>query len=729
MCYDLAMTFPRVHRSSCVHNRLECTQNSASILRCCIDQCYCYLLLSAGVCDPNLKYIPGTTTPLKFVYTGIVRKGCPVMVGAKGRVGDSMMHTVEWVGRRIHPSCVGLVNEDSIGDYKGEPNQELALCGAELWGTWRYAESQCTACTPTGVLLPAGVPCLGGCGRLLLGAEAFVQCARCRTGGSNSRFVSGEGGSLRAAHFAASSTLHRQAIREADGYSSSDDSQIPLNSDEDEDEGSGDDVSEAVRCVKKAAFVSDDDTGSSGDELYEDEYIEYDNNDNPVATFRGAQRISELESSIAGRRKLHGFARKKNASEKVTLPGARLGAKHTIPLVLRPPNDVEWPSPVVSIYPPDEVGFDEADHRRHNEIAHAVLKSSSGSMTGRTQGTTDTVQLHWGASSAQQAIGHSRFRQLVLHGRMVDDSDLDCLTVRLAPSNPVARVVVSTARSPLGPLSVEPALGPLSVEPALGPLSVEPAIGPLSVGRAPHMCVHCPLDGQVDDVRSIKHHAGLHQRAGTDELKAIPGAMEMIEERLRAVWSLVLRDAALDTEMGRALAARIAEMERHTQPVCFRVEGWSSECVNELCDELGFASDDARRGSTISFEYSPRLVADIPIGWGTLNVARIRPQEGNQEAHPILSRCVCPQVSDRGWGGVGGRGARWMAWCHCGHAACTSTIVDGAMPLWTRRLHIGHSPQCVTGTSHCGHAACTLAIVHNVWQVQAIVDMPPAHWP
>ena len=52
-------------------------------------------------------------------------------------------------------------------------------------------------------------------------------------------------------------------------------------------------------------------------------------------------------------------------------------------------------------------------------------------------------------------------------------------------------------------------------------------------------------------------------RAGTRrrvDVYSINPFFFLFEERLRAVWSLVTRDAALDTEMGRALAGRIAEM-------------------------------------------------------------------------------------------------------------------------------------------------------------------------
>jgi hypothetical protein len=158
--------------------------------------------------DPNLKYIPGTTMPLKFIYEGIVRKGCPVVANVKGRVGEDMIHTIEWIRRRPHPACSALlaaagVNENTYA-YEGEPQQDLALCSADWFGTWRYSQCQDGA----------GVLCLGGCGRKLVGTAAFVQCSECRTGGADSRFVSGEGGSLRQAHLAARHAVHKHVMGE-----------------------------------------------------------------------------------------------------------------------------------------------------------------------------------------------------------------------------------------------------------------------------------------------------------------------------------------------------------------------------------------------------------------------------------------------------------------------------------------------------------------------------------
>jgi hypothetical protein len=185
------------------------------------------------------------------------------------------------------------------------------------------------------------------------------------------------------------------------------------------------------------AFVSDSDTTDTEDE---DELYDGGDREWMASAALMGQRVGELASSIANRRRLHNAPTKRKGVSEVSLPGRPLGAKHTVPSVLRPPHGAEWPAPVVSLYPPHKVGFDEAARKRHNEIANSVLKHP-GSATGRTQGTSDTVQLHWGASSAQQAIGHSKFRQLVLHGDMVDESDLENLSVRCASSNSDATTV------------------------------------------------------------------------------------------------------------------------------------------------------------------------------------------------------------------------------------------------------------------------------------------------
>ena len=91
-----------------------------------------------------------------------------------------------------------------------------------------------------------------------------------------------------------------------------------------------------------------------------------------------------------------------------------------------------------------------------------------------------------------------------------------------------------------------------------------------------------------------------------------------IERRLRRLWAFVKKEA----ETNPALAQRIEYLEAMTQPGHVVLKGLSQDARRHVLVSLGFPeTHEAVTDERDSVEFNPRLVVDIPLCQGTVNIA------------------------------------------------------------------------------------------------------------